>query len=570
MIRKPLKPNKSQLSKRFLKATEIEILDNRVQRPLVKRDSFIFGIDFKKLFLIILTIVFIFQIQIFSQTKPADLVILNANIRTMNDKQPTAEAVAISGNKISAIGKNTEIRALIGKETKTIDALGKLVLPGFNDSHVHFLAIGNQFFSIDLKNVKTPQEAVEQIKFFAAFLPKNHWILGGFWDNENWKPNDLPTRELIDAAAPEHPVFLYNKNPQIALANSLALNIAGYDRKTKEIKNGIIERNEAGEATGIIRGEAVRYLKAFTPGIADKQESAAAETATNYAAYYGVTSVQDVHSDDNIEIFRELERQGKLKTRIYDCITLPEWEKLAASGIKRADGDAMLRRGCLKHFSDGDFEVIPDLLKMMIPADKADLQIALHAIGSNANQIVLNAFEQVEKVNGKKDRRFRVEHAHRMRSEDIKRFAATGTIASMQPHLFFGGVFNNSEPYRDLLASGASLAFGSDAAITSLNPLLGIYAAVNRGSSKNEFAQTISVEEAVRAYTIGSAFAEFQENVKGTLTVGKLADIIILSDDIFTINPENIRNTKVLTTIVDGKIVYQRKETETQSISISQ
>lgn len=507
--------------------------------------------------IIYLTLISIFSLQIFSQTKSADLIIFNANIRTLDKKQPKAEAIAISGNEIFKIGTNKEIRALIGKETKTIDAAGKLVLPGFNDSHVHFLGIGNQFFSINLREAKTLQEAVEKIKFYVKFLPKNHWLLGGFWDNEKWKPNDAPTKELIDAAAPDNPVFLYNKNPQIALVNSQALKIAGFDKKTKEVKNGGIERDDAGEATGIIRGEAVRFMKAHTPNPADKQESAAAETATNYAAYFGITSVQDVHSDDNITIFRELEKQGKLKTRVYDCVTLPNWQKLTQAGIKRAGGDAMLRRGCLKHFSDGDFEVIPDLLKMMIPADKADLQITVHAIGSNANQVVLNAFEQVEKANGKKDRRFRIEHAHRMRREDIKRFAATDTIASMQPYLFFSGVFNDSQPYRDLLASGASLAFGSDASMTDFNPLMGIYAAVG-GASSGENTQTISVEEAVRAYTLGSAYAEFQENVKGTLTAGKLADIIILSDDIFTISPENIRTTKVLSTIVDGQIVYQK------------
>ncbi len=513
----------------------------------------------KKLLQISFTLFFIFQIQILSQTKPADLVIFNANVRTLDKKMPKAEAIAVSGNKISIVGTNKEIRELIGEKTKTIDAKGKLILPGFNDSHVHFLGIGRKFFSIDLKNVKTPLEAVEKIKFYVKFLPKNHWILGGFWDNANWNPNNLPTKELIDAATPENPVFIYKKNPNIALVNSLALKLAGFDKKGKEIKNGVIERDENGEPTGIIRGEAVRFMKAFTPKLSNKLESAAAETATNYAAFLGITSVQDVHSDDNTEIFRELQRQGKLKTRVYDCITLPNWEKLANAGIKHASGDAMVRRGCLKHFSDGEFEVLPDLLKMMIPADKADLQIMVHAIGNRANQVVLDAFEQVEKTNGKKDRRFRIEHAHNFRQEDLKRFSSTNTIASMQPHLFFGGVFNNSKPYRDLLASGAKISFGSDASITDFNPLLGIYAAVMQNNSKDSMDQSISVEEAVRAYTIGSAYAEFQENVKGTLTVGKLADMIILSEDIFTIPTEKIRETKVLTTIVDGKIVYQSK-----------
>lgn len=513
----------------------------------------------EKIFTIIFSIICILQVTVFPQSKSADLVIFNANIRTLDEKSPKAQAIAVSENKISAVGSNKEIRAFIGEKTKSIDAQGRLILPGFNDSHVHFLSIGKQFFSIDLKNTKSPQEAVEKIKFHIKFLPKGHWILGGFWNSENWTPNEFPTKELLDAATPENPVFLYNKDTKIALVNSLALRIAGFDKKTKIIKNGVIERTESGEATGIIRGEAVRFMKAFTPALSVNQDKAAAETATNYAAYFGITSVQDVHSDDNTAIFRELEKEGKMKTRVYECIALPKWQTLADGGIKRANGDAMFRKGCLKHFSDGDFEILPDLLKMMLPADKADLQIMVHAIGSRANQVVLDAFEQVKKTNGNRDRRFRIEHAHNMRREDLKRFAATETVASMQPYLFRGGIFNYSEPYKDLLASGAKISFGSDAPMTDFNPLSAIYAAVNKGRASELPDQTVSVEEAVRAYTLGSAFAEFQENIKGTLSVGKLADMIILSNDIFEIPSEKIPETKVLTTIVDGKIVYEYK-----------
>lgn len=513
----------------------------------------------KQIFISVCFVFLIFQTQNFSQSKHADLIIINGNVRTLDDKKPNAEAVAISGNLIIAVGENKAIQVLADKNTKVIDAKGKLIIPGFNDSHVHFLAIGTSFFTVDLRNAKSPEEAVERIGRNAKFLPKDHWILGGYWDSALWKPNKLPRKEFIDAATPNNPVFLYSKNTEIALANSLALKLAGFDKKTKTVDNGEIDRDENGEPTGIIRGEAVRYVKAFTPPLAAKLESAAAETATNYAASLGVTSVQDVHSDDSYSIYHELQREGRLKTRVYDCVGLPDWKSLADKNIKRANGDAMVRNGCLKYFSDGDFEVIPDLLKMMIPADKVDLQVMVHAIGSDANQIVLNVFEQIEKENGKKDRRFRIEHAHRMRSEDIKRFAATSTIASMQPHLFSGGVFDNSEPYRSLLDSGARLSFGSDASIVDLNPLLGIHAAVDRGNSKENSNQAISVKEAVRAYTYGSAYAEFQENVKGTISIGKLADLIILSDDIFTIPTSKIRNVKVLMTIVDGKVVFESK-----------
>ncbi len=503
-----------------------------------------------------------FYFPAFPQNKTADLVIINAKIRTMDKENPQAEAAAVTGNKISAVGTNRKIRALIGAKTKTIDAGGKLVLPGFNDSHVHFMGIGNQFFSIDLREAKTPQEIVERIKYYVKFLPKGSWILGGGWNHENWMPNELPTKKLIDAATPDHPVFIYHSNARMVLTNSLALKMAGVNKNTKDVEGGLIVRDEQGEPTGILKDKAINLVKASAPKNAIKDKLAAAETASNYAASLGVTSVQDMQSDNNTDIFRELARQGRLKTRIYDCLSLSEWQKLAQAGVKRANGTAMLRNGCLKHFSEGDSDSTPNLLKDILAADKADLQVMIHAIGNEANNEVLTIFERATKENGAKDRRFRIEHAHNVRQEDLRRFSNSKIIASMQPYLFFGGVWNNSEPYRTLLDSGAALAFGSDASITDFNPLYGIYAAVNHRTSggKSDISdQTISVGEAVRAYTVGSAFAEFQEDVKGTISVGKLADLVVLSDDIFTINPAEIKKTKVLTTIVDGKIVYEDK-----------
>ena len=493
----------------------------------------------------------------FPENIAADLVIVNAKIHTMDKAVPQAEAIAISGNKIFAVGTNKKIRALVGANTKTIDAGGKLVLPGFNDAHVHFTGIGNQFSSIDLRDAKTPQEVVKRIKYYVQFLPKGRWILGGAWNHENWTPNALPSKELIDSETPDNPVFIYHSNARMVLANSLALKLAGIDKNRKYVKDGPIARNEKGEPTGILKDSAIIIVRNIIPQLPIKNWSEVAETASNYAASLGVTSVQDVHSDNLIEVYRELFRQGKLKTRIYDCLPLSDWKKLAQAGIRRANGDAMIRGGCLKHFSDGYYDEMPELYKDILAADKADLQVMMHAIGGSANDIVLTIFERVAKENGTKDRRFRVEHAHNFRPQDLRRFGASKTIASMQPHLFFGG-----EPYRTLLDTGATLAFGSDASITDFNPLYGIYAAVNHGISEGGSSiskQTISVEEAVRAYTVGSAYAEFQENVKGTLTVGKLADLVILSDDIFTMNRNDIGKTRVLTTIVDGRVVFESK-----------
>ena len=437
------------------------------------------------------------------------------------------------------------------KITKVINAKGKLVLPGFNDSHVHFMGIGNQFSSIDLRNVRNPEEMGEKLEWYSMFIPKGRWILGGQWNHENWTPNNLPTKELIDLATPNNPVFLYNFNAKMALANSLALEIAGVNKDTTDIAHSSIVRDKNGNPTGVLKGAAINFVRAFAPKYHTEDLLAVAETATNYAASLGVTSVQDMHSDYLSETLKKLRRSGKLKTRVYDCTPLLEWRKLTEKGIQRATGNSMIRSGCLKHFSDGSPKDMQTLGEDIASADRANLQVMMHAIGKRANDVVLKIYELVAERNGKGDRRFRIEHAHHMHVRDINRFSKSNTIASMQPHLFLGG-----EPYRTLLDKNVTIAFGSDAPIANFNPLYGIYAAVNRGSPE----ETISVEEAVRLYTLGSAYAEFQENIKGSVSVGKLADLIILSDDILTIDPQRIGKVKVLLTMLGGKIVYKHKE----------
>lgn len=478
-------------------------------------------------------------VNLFAQTPT--LVIFNADIRTMEPQKPKAQAVAITGNKISAVGTDAEIRRLIGENTKTIDAGGKLVIPGFNDSHVHFFSIGAEFFSIRLKNTGTSAEVLEKLKYHAKFMPKGKWIIGGFETQEDFALQIMPAKELVDAVTPEHPVFIYLKGVQIVFANSLALEKAGIEKFSSESRS-----------TGILRDSSSSWVRKIMPVSNLEDKLAVLETSSNYAASMGVTSVQDVHSDDIFELARQLERHRKLKNRLYECISLRDWQKLAGRGIRRASGDAMIRQGCVKSASSGDAEEIPELSEKILAADKAEIQVMMHAIGGTANDVVLTVFEKVLQENGNKDRRFRIEHAHNFRPAHLKRFVTSKTIASMQPALFFGGSGNQTRLFRRMLDAKARLAFGSDANIIDLNPLSGIYAAVS-GENSN---QGMTVEEAVRAYTLGSAFAEFQENVKGSIKVGKLADLVILSDNIFTINPAQIRKVKVLQTIMDGRIVY--------------
>lgn len=535
-----------------------------------------------------------------AQTLMPDLIIVNARVRTMDEKMPQAEAVAIYGNRIVAVGSSLEIGKLAGARTRTIDAGGRLVLPGFNDSHVHFLSGGFQLASVDLRDASTPQEFAERIRSFAQKIPKGRWITGGDWDHERWPGAHLPTRELIDASTPNTPVFVSRLDGHMALANSLALKLAGVTRETKDPPGGLIVRDpKTGEPTGVLKDAAMSYVYKVIPDSSFDEKLIAARAATLHAAQNGVTSVQDMSAGNDVGVYQTLLERGELKTRIYAVSPLPYWERLANTGVQKAFGNDMLRIGGLKGFADGSLgsttalffepyldaplmrgllgdEMQPEgsMLKRVIEADRYGLQVMIHAIGDAANDKILTIYEQVTKENGDRDRRFRIEHAQHLRPEDIARFERDRVIASMQPyHCIDDGRWaekrigheraRGTYAFRSLLDKGAVLAFGTDWTVAPINPMFGIYAAVTRrtldGKNPNGWIpeQKITVEEAVRAYTVGSAFAEFTENSKGTITPGKLADLVILSRDIFTINPVEIEGTRVVTTIMNGRVVYE-------------
>lgn len=511
-----------------------------------------------KVFNLVLTIIIIFTLisNVFPKEQEADLIIINAKVHTVDSKRPEASAIAMKDGKIIAVEKkDSKIQKYVGKLTKRIDARGQLVLPGFNDSHVHFMGIGNLFSSIDLREVRDPQEIPDKMAYYVRFIPKGRWILGGGWDQKKWNSNNLPNKKLLDDVTPQNPVFIYNSDATMALANSVALKMAGIGRNQNGISGGEIVRDAKGEPTGILKGNAMLFIKSIAPVSNTKKLLEVAETATNYAAYLGVTSVQDMHSDYIAELFTELQKQGKLKNRIYDCTPLYDWKKLADKGIKRATGNALVRTGCLKGFTNGYPEEEVQLYEYISNADKFDLQVMIHAIGSSANTSILNTYERVFAEDAPKDRRFRIEHAHGFSANEINRFTNSNIIASMQPQLFGG-----RDPFREMIEEKDTIAFGSDASITDFNPLFGIHEAVNSNYTFGGKKQSISVEDAVRLYTLGSAYAEFQEDVKGSITVGKVADMVILSEDIFKIKPEKIRDTEVVMTIMDGRIVYNRRD----------
>ncbi len=549
---------------------------------------------------IVICLVFLVQFVTLANAQQfhADLVVTNANIHTMDKKRPTARAIAVSGSKIIAIGSDTEVKRFIGPATKQVDAGGRLVIPGFNDAHVHFLETGQQLSSVDLRDAKTPQEFVRRIKNFAAKLPKGRWILGGKWDHENWSPNDLPTAAMIDAATPDNPVFIDRLDGHMGLANSLAMRLAGVNKDTKDVDGGEIVRDTNGNPTGVLKDAAMSYINKVIPAPSWDVRMEAAQAATEHAASLGITSVTDVSAGTDIGVYQELLRRGTLKTRIYGCSPISDYQRWERTGVRSAFGDPWLRVGCLKGYSDGSLgsttawffqayldapnsvglasDEIPMMPELVLNADKAGLQVNIHAIGDRANATVLDIFAKTAAANGERDRRFRIEHAQHLRVEDIKRFGGQKVVASMQPyHIIDDGRWawkridesrlKGTYAFRTLLDSGGVLAFGSDSPVAPLNPIFGVYGSVTRSTldDKNPNGwipeQKISVEETIRAFTWGSAYAEFQDHIKGTLTEGKLADFVVLSDDIFTIDPSDIWNVKVRMTFVDGKMVYEAK-----------
>ncbi len=538
-----------------------------------------------------------------AQDRPViDLIVTGGTVRTMDPDQPLAEALAIAGNRIVAVGSNAEIRRLVEPRTRVIDAGGRLVLPGFNDAHVHFLQGGFQLSSVDLRDARSPQEFAERLRRFAQKTRAGRWITGGDWDHEAWPGAPLPTKDMIDAATPENPVFVSRLDGHMALANSRALRLGGVSRETRDPPGGLIVRDsKTGEPTGLLKDAAMGFVTKVMPEPTFEDKLAAARAATEHAASLGVTSVQDMSAGADVGVYQTLLQRGELRTRIYAAWPLPKWQEIAATGIRAAFGSDRLRFGGLKGFSDGSlgsttalfFEPYADaptsrglpademfppeaMLERVLGADRAGLQVMVHAIGDQANDQILSVFEHVARTNGLRDRRFRIEHAQHLRPQDIPRFARAGVIASMQPyHCADDGRWaekrigaprcQTTYAFRSLLDAGATLAFGSDWTVAPLDPLQGLAAAVTRRTLDGKHPdgwvpeQKIRLEEAVRAYTVGSAFAEFAEAIKGTITPGKLADLVLLDRDIYQIPPTEIEKARVTLTVMDGRVVYERR-----------
>ena len=526
------------------------------------------------------------------------VAIVNARVWTGDPRRPWADAVAVTGDRITAVGSSAEINKLARPVTRVIDARGRMLVPGFIDSHVHFVDGGFGLTSVQLRDAKTREEFIRRIGTHAATLPSGAWMLEGNWDHQNWG-GELPRRDWIDSVTPNTPVFIQRLDGHMSLANTAALRAAGVTRETKDVAGGEIVRDDSGEPTGILKDNAAGLVGRVVPDPKPEQEDAALEAAMRHVAEQGVTSVHNMGSWRHLEIFGRAHRAGRLRTRIYAAVPLSTWERLRDHVAANGRGDAWFRTGALKGFVDGSlgshtaamlepFSDTPGDTGLFVStpenlyawtrgADAAGLHVVIHAIGDRANRVLLDVYERVVRESGQpgRDRRFRIEHAQHLAPPEIPRFARLGVIASMQPYhaiddgrwaeKFIGAErAKGTYAFRSLLDAGARLAFGSDWFVAPPTPLEGIYAAVTRRTlddrNPNGWVpqEKITVDEALRAYTTGSAYAEFMEGEKGMLARGMLADMVLIDRDLTTVPPETIRDAKVTLTMVGGRIVFER------------
>jgi predicted amidohydrolase YtcJ len=528
------------------------------------------------------------------QNPSADLIV-TGKIWTGNEQQPYAEAMAVQGDTIVAVGSTSEIEKWKGAATRQISATeSQLIVPGFIDTHTHFVDGGFRLSSVQLRDAKTPKEFISLIANYAKTLAPGTWISGGDWDHENWG-GELPQKAWIDSVTKDHPVWINRLDGHMALANTAALKAAKVDDKIKDVEGGAIIRNKKGKLTGIFKDNAQYVIDKVVPLPSGQQEDRALEAAMNYVASKGVTSVHNMSG--YLGTLERAKTQNKLITRVYAGMSIYDWKILNEKIKKEGRGDKWLRIGTVKQFVDGSlgshtaafFKPFSDspkdsgffvtsekeLYQGIKSADSAGLQLMVHAIGDKGIHTLLNIFERVEKENGPRDRRFRIEHAQHIDPNDIGRFKTLNVIASMQPyHAIDDGRWaekiigheraKTTYAFKSLFDSGAIVSFGSDWFVAPPTPLEGIYAAVTRRTldEKNPDGwipeQKISVEQALKAYTSNAAYASFEEKIKGTLEVGKLADFVILDKDITKIDPVQIRSVNVLKTVVGGKEVFTK------------
>jgi len=525
----------------------------------------------------------------------ADLVLTGGTVWTGVRGEDPAEAVAIRGREILAVGSAADISALSGPSTEVVNLEGRMVTPGIIDAHTHFTTGGFQLSSVNLRSAATREEFAQTLSDFAATVPEGTWITGGMWDHELWG-GELPRAEWIDAVTPDHPVFVTRLDGHMALVNSLALEMAGVDASTAEVPGGTVVRDRSGAPAGVLKDEAMGLVGRVIPVPSDVELDRAVDAAVGHALSLGVTQVHDMGSWGDLAAYQRARSEGRLPMRIYSVVPMATWERLRDHVAAEGRGDERLWWGGVKAFVDGSlgsttawfYEPYTDephtsgllttdtteLKTWIESADAEGLHVIVHAIGDRANDWLLDVYRDVAELNGDRDRRFRIEHAQHLRPDALGRFRDQGVIPSMQPyHAIDDGRWAEKRigadrlattyAFRSLLDVGAPLAFGSDWVVAPLSPVEGMYAAVTRrtldGANPDGWVpgEKISLEEALRAYTTGGAEAGFMEGRVGTLQAGMLADLAVFSENLLEIDPVDIPGVVVDLTVVDGEIVYR-------------
>lgn len=519
----------------------------------------------------------------------ATLAFLNGNIITMNQKQPKAQAVAVQENKIIKVGTNTEIQTCIQKNTKTIDLKGKSVIPGLIDAHIHIAGFGRSLMAVDLRNVKSITEIQQKISQDAQKIPKGKWVLGRGWDQEKLKEKRYPTRYDLDQAAPNHPVLITRVCGHLAVANTKALENAEITKKTESPKGAKIEKDATtGEPTGILRENAIDLVWKAIPELSEEELLEACQLACQKAVESGLTSVHwIIRNPEEIRVIQKLGKRNRLPLRVYALVPVRYLDQFIQLGLCTGFGDPKVRIGGIKVFVDGSLgartaalyqpyhdnpstrgillHTKSELNNLIMKAHNAGFQLAIHAIGDRAVDLALDALEKAVEATPTKNHRHRIEHASVLNEKLIQRMNRLGVIASVQPSFVVSDFWAVDRvgtqrgrwvyAFRSLVETGVLVCAGSDCPVELVDPLLGVCAATARTSFPEE---RVSVEEALRWYTVNAAFASFEEKVKGSIEERKLADFVVLSSDPFKVAVDNIGEINVRITVVDGQVVYRK------------
>jgi predicted amidohydrolase YtcJ len=528
----------------------------------------------------------------------ADLLLVNAKIWTGDPSRPAAEALAVRGGRIAAVGSKADVEPWRDGKTEILDAKGRRVVPGFIDGHTHFFMGGSHLLAADLRDATSPGEFARRLGEYARNVPAGRWLRGGTWDEQRWPGAPLPDRHLLDGVTGDHPACLSRTDAHEVVCNSLAIRLAGITRDKADPPGGVIVREPDGTPSGVFKDAAQELVLRAVPPPTAREQADALEAALAEAARCGVTSIQDVTEWNDVPIYRDFRDRQALTVRVSSRLPLSDWERVR--DLRAGEpANATWTIGGVKGFMDGSLGSATALMfdpycdspgnrgtfhgqwfpagamrERIAAADRAGLPIEVHAIGDHANATLLDFYADVARENGPRDRRFRIEHAQHLRRDDIARFGRLGVIASVQPcHAIDDGRWAESRigaeraktsyAFRSLLDAGALLVFGSDWDVAPLSPLLGIHAAVTRaidGGHPDGWIpeQKVGVEEALRAYTSAGAYAEFAEADKGMLAPGYFGDFAVLSEDVLSVPPRDLGRVMVAATVVGGRVISAR------------